>query len=71
MNFQNSYLDLPEVFYEKIRAEISENQRLRHFNHKLAAELGLKLEALSESELCRIFSGAKLPGSASSLVNRQ
>lgn len=59
---KNSYTDLPERFYERIRPEKFPNPELVLFNTDLADELGLKFS--SETDLAHIFSGQDLlPGS--------
>ena len=55
--FDNSYIKLPERFYESINPEKLSNPKLIKFNEKLAKELKLELD---EKDLTEIFSGQKL-----------
>lgn len=58
--FDNSYADdLPDFYAEGKPMEVASPQLLQ-FNHALAKDLGLNVEALSDQELAEIFSGQKL-----------
>lgn len=54
---ENSYLSLPEVFYERVLPAKVPDPRLLAFNHALAEEIGLDLSGLSEEGLAHLFSG--------------
>lgn len=65
INFNNTYSKLPSNFFEPSIPEKFKNINLFAFNHKLAKELGMKLEDISDQDLASIFSGEKiLSGSA-------
>lgn len=60
---ENSYLDLPEKFYERTKPERVENPSLIAVNSTLAKNIGLEIDSFSPSELAKIFSGNQiLPG---------
>ena len=62
MMLENTYLGLPERFYEQVRPESFLDPQLVLFNSALASELGLELSG--EYDLARVFSGQDLlPGS--------
>ena len=64
IKFRNTYKQLPDLFYERIKPEPFERPELIAFNDELAIELELKLNDLKKNELAEIFSGKKLlPGS--------
>ena len=64
IKFNNTYENLPEVFYEKTSPESFINPELIHFNKDLAQELGIEFDKGSDKEIASIFSGQKiLPGS--------
>ncbi|MCL2358121.1 MAG: YdiU family protein [Defluviitaleaceae bacterium] len=54
-NLENTYAELPEIFYRKQNPEIAPAPKLLIFNEELAAELGL------EENSAEIFAGSKLP----------
>ncbi len=56
----NSYLSLPELFYERCQAASFPKVKLLLFNESLALELGFPFSEYSEDELAEIFSGQKL-----------
>jgi uncharacterized protein YdiU (UPF0061 family) len=60
MPFDNSYIQLPDRFYEKSEPVPVKAPRLLAFNSKLASELGLELDGLDEVELAKIFAGNQL-----------
>lgn len=64
INFLNTYSKLPERFFERVSPAKFKNPKLISFNYKLASDLGLNIEGVSEKDLALIFSGQKLlPGS--------
>ncbi|KHF24789.1 hypothetical protein JV46_08100 [Solemya velum gill symbiont] len=63
MNFINSYAQLPEHFYAKIRTANAPEPELIAWNKELAMQLGLNELDADEARLARIFSGNEpLPG---------
>ncbi|MBT7610733.1 MAG: YdiU family protein [Bacteriovoracaceae bacterium] len=60
INFFNSYSKLPERFFERVSPAKFKNPKLISFNYKLAAELKIDVEGVSEKELALIFSGQKI-----------
>ncbi|MDD9952371.1 MAG: YdiU family protein [Zetaproteobacteria bacterium] len=62
VELQNSYVKLPDRFYQKICPEKFSDPKLVLFNHDLADELGLNLS--DASEIAQLCSGQRLlPGS--------
>lgn len=62
MQLENSYLTLPERFYQELTPQSFPDSELLKFNYTLAKELGL--EIASDKEILEYFSGQKLlPGS--------
>lgn len=64
--FENSYADLPESFYQKVQPTQVPAPILIKFNKKLAAEL--LLPELSSELIIEIFSGNKIPVKAEPLA---
>lgn len=63
-NFDNTYLELPEDFYQKVSPSSAVAPKLISFNTDLARELGANLDAIDEKKLTDVFSGKEiLPGS--------
>ncbi|NQY79085.1 MAG: YdiU family protein [Candidatus Caenarcaniphilales bacterium] len=60
MTFNNSYINLPENFYEKVSPEKVPEASLIKFNSRLADDLNLDLEDIGEDELAEYFSGNKI-----------
>ncbi len=60
IQFNNSYSELPEDFFEKVMPERFQNPKLIAFNEDLAQELGIDFEGASPEELALIFSGQKI-----------
>ncbi|MBS66540.1 MAG: hypothetical protein CMD61_03300, partial [Gammaproteobacteria bacterium] len=58
MKLSNSYIGLPEEFYQQINPTPVENPSLLQFNDELAELLKISLE---EQEKLDIFSGNKIP----------
>lgn len=67
-NFDNTYKNLPNIFYTEQNAEKVNNPRLVKFNYELAKDLGLKSETLINDEGINIFSGNNTPEGASPLA---
>ena len=63
-NFDNTYIDLPEDFYQKVSPSSAVAPKIICFNTALARELGANLESVDEKQLTDVFSGKEiLPGS--------
>ena len=60
-NLHNSYLDLPECFYEKTKPSLVENPKLICFNQTLAKQLNLEFLSSDISLITNYFSGNHLP----------
>ncbi len=59
-NFNNSYTNLPEIYYSKVKPEIFNKTKLFLYNKDLAREINLNLEKYNENEICDILLGNKL-----------
>ncbi len=59
MNFDNTYVSLPETFYSESGANYFSDPQLLAFNKELAEELGVDLKEYSNDELAEIFCGLK------------
>lgn len=66
--FDNSYVRLPDRFFERVRPSPVVAPRLIKLNRALAQELGLDPEALDGPEGAAIFSGNVLPGAAETIA---
>lgn len=55
--FKNTYIKLPEDFYEKSNPAAFGSPELIIFNEDLAQEIGIDLKDLSDQEIANIFSG--------------
>ena len=60
-NFDNSYLELPEIMATKLSPVPVKDPKLIIFNKKLANDLELNFSNLSEKEKAMMFSGNKIP----------
>ena len=58
-NFQNSYTDLPSIFYSNVKPDNLENPKLLLFNNDLAKELNLNFDG-NQNEICNYLLGKKL-----------
>jgi uncharacterized protein YdiU (UPF0061 family) len=63
-DFHNSYVHLPEKFYQHCAPAGFSGPSLIAFNHALASELRLHVEGLSDAQLADIFSGNVIPEGA-------
>ena len=61
LNLQNSYLELPDCFYKKVKPTLVQNPKLIYFNKKLAKKLNLEFLIDDSSLTTNYFSGNKLP----------
>ena len=59
-NFHNSYTDLPNIYYSKVKPEISNDRKLILFNKDLAEEIDLNLDNYDQNEICDILLGNQL-----------
>lgn len=57
LRLKNSYLQLPEKFYQVVKPASIPLPEMILFNHSLANEIDLDLEGLDEVQLAHIFSG--------------
>lgn len=67
-NFDNSYLNLPDALYTRIKPISVPAPKLVIFNHSLASSLGLKEDVLSGDHGVAIFAGNQLPEGAEPLA---
>ncbi|WP_308640043.1 protein adenylyltransferase SelO [Paenibacillus silvisoli] len=67
-NLDNSYARLPETFYTLQNPAASRAPKLVVLNEKLAAELGLRAEALRGEEGIAVFAGNRVPDGATPLA---
>ena len=59
--FDNSYLRLPEELFAAAQPIEVKGPRVSVLNHRLASELGLSFEGVSDDAMARIFTGQELP----------
>tara|TARA_Y100000768_G_scaffold335533_1_gene276782 strand:- start:784 stop:2172 length:1389 start_codon:yes stop_codon:yes gene_type:complete len=59
-NFNDSYTNLPSIFYSKVKPNEFKNKKLLLFNKDLANELNLNFDNLDEIEICDILLGKKI-----------
>lgn len=62
--FENSYAQLPEIFYARSQPVKFSNPSLYIFNRGLAEELGLDYSRYTEQQLASLFSGQLIPNGA-------
>ena len=60
-NFDNSYLQLPEIMAAKYSPVPVKEPKVIIFNHSLAKTLGLDVSSLNDEEKARLFSGNAIP----------
>lgn len=60
-NFENTYVNLPEMFFRKKGPSHVKAPSLVKLNSSLAKELGLNIDALQSNEGVEILSGNKIP----------
>lgn len=58
-NLQNTYVELPEIFYEKVSLNPVSDPKLVLYNESLAEQLGLSSD--KKEELVAVFAGNELP----------
>ena len=59
-NFQDSYNNLPSIYYSKVKPETFNNKKLILFNSDLAKKINLNFDNYDENEICDILLGSKL-----------
>ncbi len=59
-NFQNSYTNLPNIFYSRGKCQDFEKANLVLFNKNLANEIGLNFDNLDKKEICDNLLGKKI-----------
>lgn len=62
-NLENSYLDLPEIFYTKVESNPVSSPKLVIINNSLGESLGLNTERLDNKENINFLAGNTLPES--------
>ncbi|XOK64630.1 protein adenylyltransferase SelO [Paenibacillus elgii] len=67
-NFDNSYVRLPETFFSRLEPAPVRSPKLIVLNDRLAASLGLNVEALRGSEGVAVFAGNRIPEGATPLA---
>ena len=67
-NFDNSYVRLPDVLFENVEPTRVRHPQLTVVNHRLADELGLSLDALSDDESAGLFAGQWTPPGARTIA---
>lgn len=60
-NFDNTYLELPEVFYTQLNPVSVSSPKMVILNHDLATSLGLDFSELGENDQASLFAGNTLP----------
>ena len=59
-NFKDSYINLPNIFFSKVKPDVFENKELILFNKDLAKEINIDFDNFDEKEICDILLGYKL-----------
>ncbi len=67
-NFDNSYLKLPDIFYQRLPPVAVRAPQLVLFNHILAEQLGLKSLDLNTPQGAEVFAGNVLPPGSTPLA---
>ncbi len=63
-HFKNSYLTLPDIFYEKRMPDSVSEPKCIVLNQDLIGSIGVELSELNEREIAEIFSGNRMPNGA-------
>lgn len=61
---ENSYQDLPEVFYSRVSPTPVRSPKLIVYNHLLGESLGLDTQAMNSEEGTQVFAGNRIPEGA-------
>ncbi len=56
-NFQDSYTNLPEIFYSRVKPDNFNNKKLLLFNEDLAKEIDLNFDNLNKNQICDVLLG--------------
>ncbi|RJG25184.1 YdiU family protein [Paenibacillus thiaminolyticus] len=67
-NFDNSYARLPQLFFTGQNPTPVRSPKLIIFNEKLAASLGLNVQALNSDDGAAVFAGNRIPEGAAPLA---
>ncbi|NGP45620.1 YdiU family protein [Bacillaceae bacterium SIJ1] len=67
-SLKNSYMKLPQTFYEETHPEPALHPHLVAFNETLAQSLGLDAQQLKESEGIAVLSGSRIPEKSQSIA---
>lgn len=59
-NFDNTYIKLPESFYQEVKPSSAVQPQLISYNHQLAKSLGIISEGVDVATLAEIYSGKKI-----------
>ena len=59
-NFKDSYVNLPDIFYSKVKPDTFNDKKLILFNSDLAKKLNINLDKYNESQICNILLGIGL-----------
>ncbi len=59
-HFKNSYLNLPDMFYEKRLPEVVSAPKLIVLNQELIASLGVDFTELNKQDIAEVFSGNRI-----------
>ena len=59
--FENTYAKLPDILVTKLVPVPVKKPKLIIFNNRLAKDLGLDVNSVTEDDLTNLFSGNKLP----------
>ena len=60
-NFDNTYINLPKIFYTELSPSPVRNPEMVLFNSSVAKDLGLNLSAIKPEDKAALFSGNVLP----------
>ena len=66
--FENTYAKLPEILATKLVPVPVKKPKLIIFNNRLAKDLGLDVNSVTEDDLTNLFSGNKLPSGSEPLA---
>ena len=66
--FENTFANLPEILATKLVPVPVKKPKLIIFNNRLAKDLGLDVNSVTEDDLTNLFSGNKLPGGSEPLA---
>lgn len=57
INFDNSYINLPDVFYSKETPKALSSPKLVKFNYELAENLNINVDSIDNETIAKIFTG--------------